>query len=68
MSSGALKGIRVFDLSRVLAGPYCGLVLSDMGAEGIKVEMPNVGDEARTGPPFVKGESTYFLRTCSGRT
>jgi CoA:oxalate CoA-transferase len=60
MKTGALEGIRVLDLTRVLAGPYCCMVLADMGAEVIKVEMPDVGDEARTGPPFIKGESTYF--------
>ncbi len=57
-----LKGIKVLDLSRHLAGPYCSMLLADMGAEVIKVEQPGKGDETRTyGPPFIKGESAYFL-------
>ncbi|MBA7604441.1 Acetyl-CoA:oxalate CoA-transferase [subsurface metagenome] len=57
-----LKGIRVIDLSRHLAGPYCSMLLADMGAEVIKVEQPGKGDETRTyGPPFIEGESVYFL-------
>lgn len=62
MGSLALQGVRVLDLSRALAGPYCTMMLGDMGAEIIKVEMPRVGDEARHyGPPFQEGESSYFL-------
>ena len=57
-----LRGIRVLDLSRVLAGPFCTMGLGDLGAEIIKVEEPGSGDETRGfGPPFVKGVSTYFL-------
>lgn len=57
-----LKGIRVLDLSRILAGPYCSMLLADMGAEVIKVEQPGKGDDARAfGPPFIEGESAYFL-------
>ena len=57
-----LRGIRVLDLSRVLAGPFCTMSLGDLGAEIIKVEEPGSGDETRGfGPPFVKGVSTYFL-------
>jgi formyl-CoA transferase/CoA:oxalate CoA-transferase len=58
----ALEGIRVVDFSRALAGPYCTMLLGDMGAEVIKVEMPGTGDDSRGwGPPFIEGESAYFL-------
>lgn len=58
----ALEGIKVLDLSRALAGPYCTMMLADMGAEVIKVEMPGKGDDSRSwGPPFVEGESAYFM-------
>jgi crotonobetainyl-CoA:carnitine CoA-transferase CaiB-like acyl-CoA transferase len=57
-----LDGILVIDLSRVLAGPYCTMELSDMGATVIKVEIPGSGDDTRAyGPPFLNGESTYFM-------
>lgn len=57
-----LSGVTVLDLSRVLSGPYCTMLLADMGARVIKIEQPGSGDETRTwGPPFVAGESTYFL-------
>jgi formyl-CoA transferase/CoA:oxalate CoA-transferase len=58
----ALEGIKVLDLSRALAGPYCTMMLADMGAEVIKLEMPGTGDDSRSwGPPFVEGESAYFM-------
>jgi crotonobetainyl-CoA:carnitine CoA-transferase CaiB-like acyl-CoA transferase len=55
-------GVRVVDLTRALAGPYCTLLLGDMGADVIKIELPGTGDETRQwGPPFVAGESSYFM-------
>lgn len=57
---GPLSGIRILDLTRVLAGPYCSLLLSQLGAEVLKIEEPK-GDHTRTVPPFVDGLSTYFL-------
>ena len=60
--AGALDGVRVLDLTRVLAGPYCAMFLGDLGAELVKIEQPGVGDDTRGwGPPFVGGESAYFL-------
>ena len=58
-----LEGVRVLDLSRVLAGPYCTMMLGDLGADIIKIEAPGLGDDTRHwGPPFAQGgESAYFL-------
>src|SRR5258707_179888 len=57
-----LDGITVLDLTRVLSGPYCTMLLGDMGARVIKIEQPGKGDDTRAwGPPFVEGESAYFL-------
>nr|CAG4640848.1 EOG090X05UC [Eulimnadia texana] len=58
----ALDGLRVLDLTRVLAGPFCTMMLGDLGAEVIKVEKPKTGDDTRAwGPPFQNGQSCYFL-------
>jgi crotonobetainyl-CoA:carnitine CoA-transferase CaiB-like acyl-CoA transferase len=63
-----LNGIRVLDLSRILAGPYCSMLLSDFGAEIVKVENPAGGDDTRAyGPPFLDGESVYFLSINRGK-
>lgn len=60
----ALAGFRVIDFSRVLAGPYCTMLLADLGADVIKVEHPDGGDDTRRwGPPWLDGESAYFLST-----
>jgi crotonobetainyl-CoA:carnitine CoA-transferase CaiB-like acyl-CoA transferase len=57
-----LDGVTVLDLTRVLSGPYCTMLLADMGARVIKIEQPGRGDDTRAwGPPFVAGESAYFL-------
>ena len=61
-AAGALDGLRVLDLTRILAGPLCTMMLGDMGAEVIKVEPVGSGDDTRGwGPPFAGGESAYFL-------
>ena len=57
----ALEGIKIIDLSRVLAGPFCTMLLGDMGAEVIKVEIPDKGDDSRSFPPFKEGQGTYFI-------
>jgi crotonobetainyl-CoA:carnitine CoA-transferase CaiB-like acyl-CoA transferase len=63
-----LAGIRVVDLSRVLAGPYCTMLLADLGADVVKIERPRTGDETRTwGPPFVGGEAAYFVAVNRGK-
>jgi crotonobetainyl-CoA:carnitine CoA-transferase CaiB-like acyl-CoA transferase len=57
-----LQGIRILDLSRMVAGAYCSMILADLGAEVIKIEQPGIGDDTRQwGPPYVHGESAYFL-------
>ncbi|GAB1400362.1 CaiB/BaiF CoA-transferase family protein [Aminivibrio sp.] len=58
---GALSGLRILDLTRVLAGPFCTMMYADMGAEVIKVEQPGTGDDTRQMGPFKGGESAYFM-------
>jgi len=65
--SDTLLGIRVLDLSRVLAGPYCTMLLADMGAEIIKLEIPGRGDDAREFPPFKDGQSLYYTNLNRGK-
>ena len=66
-SSGPLAGLIVLDLTRVLSGPFCTMILSDLGATVIKVEQPGPGDEARHFLPFIGGESAYFAAVNRGK-
>lgn len=66
-TKGPLSGIVVIDLSRILAGPYCTLLMAEMGARVIKVEPPKGGDDARAYGPFVNGKSTYFASVNRGK-
>ena len=65
--AGSLEGIRVLDLTQVLFGPFATMLLSDLGAEVIKIERPDVGDIARGNGPVVRGQSTYFLSLNRGK-
>jgi CoA:oxalate CoA-transferase len=67
MIEGPLKGLLVLDLTRVLVGPYCTMVLSDLGARVIKVEAPDVGDDSRSFGPFVEDQSAYFMSLNRGK-
>lgn len=58
---GALEGVKVLDLTRVLAGPFATMMLADMGAEVIKIEVPKIGDDSRQFGPFLNGESSYYM-------
>jgi len=60
-NKGTLAGVKVLDLTRVLAGPYCGMIMADMGADVIKIEAPGTGDDSRRNSPFQEGESAYFM-------
>ncbi|WP_421998177.1 CaiB/BaiF CoA transferase family protein [Reyranella sp.] len=66
-TKGPLSGVLVIDLSRILAGPYCTLLMAEMGARVIKVEPPKGGDDARAYGPFVNGRSTYFASVNRGK-
>ncbi|MGB4438404.1 MAG: CaiB/BaiF CoA-transferase family protein [Sedimentibacter sp.] len=61
MKKGILDGIVVHDLTRVLAGPYCGMLMADMGATVYKIEQPKKGDDSRAFGPFINGESAYYM-------
>ena len=67
MTSGPLSGIRILDLTRVLAGPFCTMMLGEQGAEIVKIETPNGGDDARQIGPFVDGRSGYFMSINRGK-
>jgi formyl-CoA transferase len=63
----ALSGLRIIDLTRVLAGPFCTMMLADMGAEVIKIEQPGKGDDTRHFAPFQNGESAYYMNLNRGK-
>ena len=65
--AGALEGIRVLDMGRVISAPMCSMILADMGAEVIKVEQPDCGDDCRTWSPVKNGESAYFAHFNRGK-
>ena len=67
IESDAFLGVRVLDMSRVLAGPFTGMLLADMGAEVIKLEIPGKGDDSRQFPPFIGDESMYYVNLNRGK-
>ena len=66
-SGGPLSGVTVVDLSRILAGPYCTMMMAELGARVIKVETPGTGDDARHYGPFINGKSAYFQSVNRGK-
>ena len=64
---GPLKNLLVVDLTRVLVGPYCTMILSDLGARVIKIEAPEIGDDSRKFGPFIKKRSSYFISLNRGK-
>ena len=64
---GPLKNLLVIDLTRVLVGPYCTMILSDLGARVIKVEAPETGDDSRKFGPFIEDYSAYFMSLNRGK-
>ena len=66
-AKGPLSGVTVIDLSRILAGPYCTMMMAELGARVIKVEPPKGGDDARAYGPFVEGRSMYFASVNRGK-
>jgi CoA:oxalate CoA-transferase len=66
-ADGPLSGVTIVDLTRVLAGPYCTMVLGDLGARVIKIEAPGTGDDSRGYGPFVNGKSAYFIAMNRGK-
>ncbi len=64
---GPLNGVTVIDLTRVLAGPYCTMLLADLGARVVKIEIPDTGDDSRAFGPFVGGKSAYFMSVNRGK-
>jgi CoA:oxalate CoA-transferase len=67
LSKDAFLGVKVLDMSRVLAGPFCGMLLADMGADVVKLEIPDKGDDSREFPPFINGESLYYVNLNRGK-
>ena len=67
VNQGALSGLRILDLTRVLAGPFSTMMLADMGAEVIKIEQPGKGDDTRHFAPFQNGESAYYMNLNRGK-
>jgi len=67
IESDAFLGVRVLDMSRVLAGPFTSMLLADMGAEVIKLEIPGKGDDSRQFPPFIGEESMYYVNLNRGK-